>query len=137
MGGVHPSARGAFPWRNTGTTPYTLVPVWLGEFGTGNSAADLASSWPGSQGQWFTDLVNFIQSSYTPTRLNASGVPLPALSWTYWALNSDDAYGLFGTGYTGLANPSKQYSFLCFIQHTTAKMSARACGTTGSLPLPR
>jgi endoglucanase len=144
-GGVHPYAHGAFPWRNTGATPYTQAPVWLGEFGTGNSAADLASSWPGSQGQWFTDLINFIESSYAPTTKNASGVPLPALSWTYWALNADDAYGLFGTGYRGLANPAKQYSYLCFILHATAKMTTQTtakdqpwvCGTTGSLPSPR
>lgn len=29
------------------------APVWLGEFGTGNNAADIQNTAAGSQGQWF------------------------------------------------------------------------------------
>jgi endoglucanase len=137
MGGVNPRFRSAFPWRNTGSTPYSQAPVWLGEFGTGNDEGDLSSSWPGSQGQWFTDLINFIQSSYARTQRNDPGIPVQSLSWTYWALNSEDSYGLLGDGYVGLANPMKQYSFLCFIQHQTRSAAIRQCGSTGALPTPR
>lgn len=136
-GGIHPYARTAFPWKNTGTSPYAQAPVWIGEFGTGNSEDDLTSSWPGSQGQWFTDLINFIQSSYAPTRRNASRLPVPPLSWTYWALNADDSYGLLSAQYHGLANPTKQYSYLCFIERAAPKTLAATCGSTGALPPPR
>ena len=58
-----------------------LAPLWLGEFGTTNDAADLHDTAPGSQGQWFQSLVAY---------LNAD----PNLSWNYWALNGEDAYAL-------------------------------------------
>jgi endoglucanase len=138
LGGVQPQFKGAFPWSNTGSTPYTQAPVWVGEFGTGNAPGDLASSARGSQGQWFTDLINFIQSSFTPTAQNDSGLPVHALNWTYWALNTDDGYSLLGTRYSGLANPAKQYSFLCFIMRSQLPdaQPPRPCGSTGALPAP-
>src|SRR5262249_24778631 len=77
--GIRPHFRTAFPWKNTGSTPYTQAPVWIGEFGTGNDPDDLASSVPGSQGQWFTDLINFIQSSYLRTPQNDPGIPVRSL----------------------------------------------------------
>jgi hypothetical protein len=140
VGGVTPSfTEGkAYPWQNTGSIPYTQAPVWIGEFGTGNDPYDLASTMPGSQGQWFTDLINFIQSSYDRTAHNDPGIPLEPLSWTYWAINSDDEYALLGDAYTGLANPTKQYSFLCYILRSPPKGSRplRPCGATGDLPPP-
>jgi Cellulase (glycosyl hydrolase family 5) len=137
-GGVQPHFRTAYPWGNTGTTPYTQAPVWIGEFGTANGPGDLTSTNPGSQGQWFTDLINFIQSSYTRTARNDPGIPVRALNWTYWAINSDDTYALLGEGYVGLANPTKQFSFLCFILHSSPPKTRpqRPCGATGPLPLP-
>jgi len=138
VGGIQPQFRAAFPWGNTGSTPYTQAPVWIGEFGTGNDAGDLASPRRGSQGQWFTDLVNFIQSSYARTERNDSGLPVRSLNWTYWALNMDDGYALLGAQYTGLANPTKQYSFLCFIVRSPppATRPPQPCGATGPLPTP-
>lgn len=138
-GGVQPHFPTAFPWKNTGSTPYTQAPVWMGEFGTGNDAGDLVSSMPGSQGQWFTDLINFIQSSYVRTAQNDSGLPVHALNWTYWALNTDDSYALLGARFSGLANPKKHYSFLCYILHSPppATRSQLPCGVTGPLPAPR
>jgi endoglucanase len=50
-----------------------IAPVLIGEFGTGNNASDIQNATPGSQGQWFQSLVNFLQND-------------PALNWTYWAL---------------------------------------------------
>ncbi len=139
LGGVQPQFKTAFPWKNTGSTPYTQAPVWMGEFGTGNEAGDLTTPLRGSQGQWFRDLINFIQSSYTRTAQNDSGLPVRALNWTYWALNTDDDYALLGKRYSGLANPVKQYTFLCFIMRSPppGARPPRPCGSTGALPPPR
>ena len=89
-------------WFNGSTTPASLdatwnkywgyisadniAPVWLGEFGTDNSSADIESAAAGSQGQWFESLVGFLQSN-------------PTLNWTYWALNGEDTYGLLDGSY--------------------------------------
>jgi endoglucanase len=62
-----------------------IAPLWVGEFGTGNSAADVSASTAGSQGQWFSSLVSYIQGH--------------DLNWTYWALNGEDSYGLLDNNY--------------------------------------
>lgn len=142
-GGVNPVWPGhaSYPWGNTGHTGYTQAPVYLGEFGTGKTDSDLFSSGAGSQGQWFTDIVNFIQSSYTATAANNSGVAVGSLQWTYWAANSEDGYGLLGSSYAGLANAKKEYSFLCAIQQGPLAVPPGAgsgqCGSTGALPNPQ
>jgi endoglucanase len=137
-GGVAPAFGGAaYPWGSA--TAYTSAPVWIGEFGTGDTSADLYTSGAGSQGQWFTDLVNFLQSSYTTTTTNNPGLPAPVhnINWTYWALNGEDAYGLLTSSYSGLASSPKEYSFLCAGQQgPLAVTSAGGCGSTGSLPAP-
>jgi endoglucanase len=139
-GGVNPHFRAPFPWGNTGSAPYSQAPIWIAEFGTGNDLGDLASHMRGSQGQWFTDFVNFIQSSYARTPKNNPGIPVTSLHWTYWTLNSEDGYALLGEQYTGLANPMKQYSFLCFIEHHERSSATpprqQPCGSTGPLPQP-
>ncbi len=131
----------SFPWANTGATAYTSAPVWLGEFGTGNSSSDLVTSGAGSEGQWFTDLVNFIQSSYVLTNGNNSGISVKDLNWTYWALNSEDSFALLGTSYTGLANPEKEYTFLCVDQQGPLAIppgtGTGQCGSSGVLPNPQ
>ncbi len=131
-GGINPAWPGhaAYPWANTGHAPVTVAPVWLGEFGTGNSTADLASTTAGSQGQWFTALVNFVQSSLAPTATNDAGVPVSNLHWTYWALNANDSYGVLGSNWLDVALPAKVSTFLCAIQATPAA----GCGSTGALP---
>ena len=140
--GINPAWPGhaAYPWANTGHTAYTQAPVYIGEFGTANLDSDLYTSGAGSQGQWFTDLVNFIQSSYTRTASNDSGIPVTSLHFTYWALNDEDNYALLGSSYTGLENPKKEYSFLCFIQRGPLAVppgsGSGQCGSTGSLPSP-
>jgi endoglucanase len=142
-GGVNPVWPGhaSYPWGNTGHTGYTQAPVFIGEVGTGKTDADLFYSGNGSQGQYFTDMVNFIQSSYTRTPANDSGIPVGSLHWTYWAVNTEDAYGLLGSGYTGLANAKKEYTFLCAIQQGPLAVpfgaGAGQCGSTGPLPNPQ
>ena len=51
---------------------------------------------PGSQGQWFASLVQYL------------GVH-PQMSWSYWALNGNDKYGLLDSNFDAApANPLKQ-----------------------------
>lgn len=135
--GINPSWPGhsSYPWSNTGATAYSTAPVWIGEFGTGNGSADIASSTAGSQGQWFTDMINFIKSSYGG---GGSGVAVSNLHWTYWALNGEDSFSLLSGSYTGLASAAKEYSFLCSIETGPLAVptgsSSGQCGSTGSLP---
>jgi hypothetical protein len=93
----------------------------------------LTSATRGSQGQWFTDLVNFIESSRAKTAANDSGTAVADLQWSYWALNDVDGYALLGANYAGLENPVKEYSYLCVLQRSSA---VSGCGSTGPLPAP-
>ncbi|HZT43705.1 MAG TPA: cellulase family glycosylhydrolase [Chthonomonadaceae bacterium] len=134
-GGINPVWPGhsAYPWSNTGATAYSQTPTWLGEFGTGNASSDCYTSGAGSQGQWFTDLVNYVQSSYVRTTTNDSGYALSNLNWTYWSINGNDSYGVLNSNWNALAYPNKVYSFLCSIE----QMSISGCGSTGPLPAPQ
>lgn len=122
------------------------LPIYIGEFGTGNNDTDLFSTVKGSQGQWFTDLVNFIQNSNAsnPTAAgNYSGFPVTSLNWTNWALNGEDSSGLLNSNYNGLANANKEYSLLCYDQEPPFGIATIAngglCGSSpmGSLPAPQ
>jgi endoglucanase len=142
-GGVNPVWPGfsSYPWGNTGHLGYTQAPIYIGEFGTANADSDLYSTGAGTQGQWLTDMINFVQSSYARTTANDSGVPVTHLNWTYWALNDEDSYALLGANYAGLENPKKEYSFLCFIQQGPLALPLGSgpgqCGSTGALPNPQ
>ena len=141
-GGVQPVWPGhsAYPWSSTGHAGYSVAPVFIGELGTGNAAADLTSTTRGSQGQWFTDMVNFIESSRRKTTTNDSGTAVAGLHWTYWALNDEDGYAMLGANYTGLENPAKEYSYACRLQWGPLAVAAGTatgqCGSTGPLPAP-
>lgn len=99
-------------WFHSGTTYESLSAVWhefwgylhdsgtapvlVGEFGTGNRSRDVTDTGAGTQGQWFTSLLRYLQEH-------------PAVGWTYWALNGEDSYGLLGKRYDPVpANPTKQ-----------------------------
>ena len=141
-GGINPVWPGhaTYPWANTGHSGYATAPVFLGELGTGSAATDLTSGTRGSQGQWFTDLVNFIESSRAKTTVNDSGTAVDNLHWAYWALNDEDAYALLGANYTGLESPTKEYSYVCVLQRGPQAVprgtGAGQCGSTGPLPAP-
>jgi endoglucanase len=106
-------------WFNSSTTPSSLdavwnkhwgyiyaqgtAPVWVGEFGTDNTSTDIESSAAGSQGQWFQSLVSYIKSN-------------PAMGWTYWALNGEDAYDLLDNGYDATPVSSLKQSLLAGIE---------------------
>jgi endoglucanase len=79
------------------------APVWLGEFGTDNAPADVQSTTPGSQGQWFQSLVAYLQAN-------------PSISWTYWALNGEDSYGLLDSNYSPTPPSAAKQSLLQGIQ---------------------
>jgi len=118
-GGVNPVWPGhaSYPWGNTGHTAITTAPMWVGEFGTANAAASLYSTTRGSQGQWFTDLENLIQSSYNRTTTNDPGYALTSIHWTYWAINANDsAHSILASDWASLANPAKIYTHLCSIE---------------------
>jgi endoglucanase len=79
------------------------APLWVGEFGTDNTAADVSSSAAGSQGQWFSSLVSYIKSN-------------PAMGWTYWALNGEDSYDLLDGSYDPTPVSAAKQSLLAGIQ---------------------
>jgi aryl-phospho-beta-D-glucosidase BglC (GH1 family) len=141
-GGVNPVWPGhaSYPWSNTGHSGYSVAPLYIGEIGTGNADTDLNSATRGSQGQWFTDMVNFVQSSRNNTPTNDSGISVSNIHFTYWALNDEDAYAILGANYTGLENPKKVYSYLCYIQFGPFAIrfgsGTGQCSSTGTLPAP-
>jgi endoglucanase len=108
-------------WFNNNTTYQSLVqvwtgfwaylslnnvaPVWVGEFGTTNTASDIESNVAGSQGQWFQSIVTFMQNN-------------PQLNWTYWALNGEDSYALLDSNYDSTPVSSLKQSLLASIQFT-------------------
>jgi aryl-phospho-beta-D-glucosidase BglC (GH1 family) len=59
--------------------PYA-APVWVGEFGTCNyNVGCVSDSIPGSQGQWFQSLIQYIGSKH--------------LGWAYWSANATQSTG--------------------------------------------
>ena len=80
-----------------------IAPVWLGEFGTTNVDKDIASNTPGSQGQWFSALVDYLRAQ-------------PGISWSYWAVNGEDSTGLLTSTYTAPAPNSLKIGQLATIQ---------------------
>jgi aryl-phospho-beta-D-glucosidase BglC (GH1 family)/chitodextrinase len=79
------------------------APVWVGEFGTTNAAADVASSTPGSQGQWFSSLIQYLHAN-------------PTMGWTYWALNGEDSFGLLDNQYDLVPANAQKQALLATIQ---------------------
>src|SRR5579864_372209 len=106
-------------WFNSSTTAATLqahwvkdfafiynnktAPVWLGEFGTGNNATDVQNTTAGSEGQWFSDLVQFLSAN-------------PSLNWTYWALNGEDSFAILDSNYDPTPVSATKQQLLAGIQ---------------------
>jgi endoglucanase len=118
-------------WFNSSTTPASLdavwnkfwgyiyaqkiAPLWVGEFGTDNTASDVESTAPGSQGQWFQSLVSYIASN-------------PWMGWTYWALNGEDSFDLLDGNYDPTPVSATKQSLLAGIEFPLSG------GTTTSPP---
>lgn len=120
-------------WFNGSTTPASLVsvwtkywayislngiaPVWLGEFGTTNNASDLQNSAAGSQGQWFQSMIAFLQAQ-------------PQISWTYWALDGEDSYGLLDGNYDPTPASALKQQMLASVQGAGTGSGGGGGGTT-------
>ncbi|HEV3036592.1 MAG TPA: cellulase family glycosylhydrolase [Candidatus Angelobacter sp.] len=107
------------PWFNSATTNASLnahfaknwgfiytgkiAPVWVGEFGAGNNATDVQSTAAGSEGQWFSSLVQYIAAS-------------PAMGWTYWALNGEDSFSILDSNYDSTPVSAAKQQLLASIQ---------------------
>lgn len=143
LGQINPVWPGhsSYPWSNTGATAYTSTPVWIGEFGTGTSNSDIFSTGAGSEGQWFTDMVNFINSSYALTSANNPGFSMQPLEWTYWSINGNDSFAILNSNWNALILPAKVYSLLCFDEQPPFALprgsGSGQCGSTGTLPNPQ
>ncbi|WP_051452196.1 cellulase family glycosylhydrolase [Actinospica robiniae] len=111
-----------------------IAPVWVGEFGTDNTASDVSSSAAGSQGQWFSSLVSYIASNKW-------------MGWTYWALNGEDSFSLLDGSYDPTPVSAAKQSLLASIEFplpgaqngtappsgsASASASASASGSTGA-----
>jgi endoglucanase len=101
---------------NSGTAP-----IWVGEFGVPNSDAGTTAA--GSEGQWFSSLVQYIKAT-------------PAMGWTYWALNGEDRYGLLDGSYSITTASATKQALLASIQFpltgTTTSPSPSPSTSTGA-----
>jgi endoglucanase len=79
------------------------APLWVGEFGTDNTASDVSSTAAGSQGQWFSSLVSFLSANKW-------------MSWTYWALNGEDSFALLDSNYDATPVSAQKQSMLAGIE---------------------
>jgi endoglucanase len=125
-------------WFNGSTTPASLgavwtkywaylsinnvAPVWVGEFGTTNTASDVQNTAAGSQGQWFSSLVNFLHSN-------------PAIQWTYWALNGEDSYAVLDGNYDPTPASALKQQLLGTIQTPGTGGSGVGCSTAPGVPV--
>lgn len=98
-----------------------IAPLLVGEFGTGNNSSDVESVSPGSQGQWFQSLINFMQNN-------------PSLNWTYWALNGEDSYALLNNNYDSTPLSSLKQSELASIQTALSGGGGTGGGTCSTVP---
>ncbi|HJP76429.1 MAG TPA: cellulase family glycosylhydrolase [Pseudonocardiaceae bacterium] len=94
------------------------APVWVGEFGTGNTAAAVSDSTAGSQGQWFASLISYLHGN-------------PWMGWTYWALNGEDSYALLDGNYDPAPASAAKQQALATIQFP---LSPGGGGTTTTPP---
>jgi endoglucanase len=106
-------------WFNGSTTYASLLSVWtkywaylglngaapvlVGEFGTTNQSSDIQNAAPGSQGQWFQSMIQFLKAN-------------PAFHWTYWALNGEDSYALLNSNYQSVPVSALKQQLLASIQ---------------------
>jgi endoglucanase len=90
----------------------SIAPVWVGEFGTPNANSDVQDSTPGSQGQWFSSLVQYLTVN-------------PSINWAYWALNGEDSYALLNNVYDATPVNALKQQLLTSIQFPL----------TGSIPI--
>lgn len=96
-----------------------IAPVWVGEFGTPNGDTDAKDAAAGSQGQWFSSLIQYLAAN-------------SSVNWTYWALNGEDRYGLLPSDYSSTPQNALKQQELQSIQFA---LSAPAAQQTPKLTL--
>lgn len=122
-------------WFNSTTTAATLqahwvkdfayiynnktAPIWVGEFGTGNNTTDAQDTTAGSEGQWFSNLVQFLAAN-------------PSMNWTYWALNGEDSFALLDANYDATPASATKQQLLASIQFALSGGSGGGGGGGGS-----
>lgn len=84
-----------------------IAPIWVGEFGTGNLSTDILNEVSGSEGQWFQSIIQFLGTQ-------------PSLSWSYWAVNGEDALSLLDSNYDAQPVSQLKQQFLASIQFPLA-----------------
>jgi endoglucanase len=94
------------------------APVWVGEFGTDNTAAGISSTTPGSQGQWFSALVSYLTANQW-------------LNWTYWALNGEDSDALLDSNYDATPASAAKQNLLATIEFPLPGASTGPPSPTG------
>jgi endoglucanase len=100
-----------------------IAPVWVGELGVDHNGDESTTS-AGSNGQWFTSLIQFLGSN-------------PNISWSYWALNGEDSMGLENSTYSGIESPDGQtiVSDLTAIQTANSTSSSTGSAATAGFTL--
>jgi len=88
------------------------APVWLAEFGTTNKPADIQNTATGSQGQWFSELIQFLGTHQW-------------IHWAYWALNGEDPFGLLDNSYDATPANTSKHLLLSRIQFTSDQKGQR------------
>jgi endoglucanase len=101
----------------------SIAPLWVGEFGTLNDAADVSSSTPGSQGQWFSSLVSYIAGNKW-------------MGWTYWALNGEDSYDLLDNNYDPTPVSATKQSMLAAMEFPLPGAGNGGTGSSSPPPPP-
>lgn len=100
-----------------------IAPVWIGEFGTPNSDADVSSAEAGSEGQWFQALVAYLGSHSD-------------IGWSYWSINGEDRYGLLGVSYSATPANALKAKALASIRFSGLNGFMTASSFTQSSPTP-
>ena len=88
-----------------------IAPVWVGEFGTDNTAADVESSAAGLAGP-------VVRRAWSPTCPRN-----PWMGWTYWALNGEDSYDLLDSNYD--ADPGQRAEAVAAGRRSSSRCPAR------------
>jgi hypothetical protein len=96
-----------------------IAPVWIGEFGSLNTAASLESDVPGSQGQWFQSLIAYMAKTEN-------------ISWTYWDMAGDN-YALLDGNWDSTPVSTKKQQMLASIQFKLAPATPTATNPPGKL----
>ena len=94
-----------------------IAPVWVGEFGTTNNAADVKSGTPGSQGQWFQSFIQYLKAT-------------PNAGWSYWAINGEDPLALLDSNYDQTPLSATKQGMLASIQSPLVTSAAAPAAPT-------